>query len=61
MEEMDGLVTELLARARRYAMRTEATDWTKVASIVARNTKAMAALARAVDDQPLRAIQPRRE
>lgn len=55
------LAADLAARAARYGMRTEATDWAKVGSIVARTEQATAALARAVDDQPLRAIPPSRE
>ncbi len=57
----EALVAELLARADRYGMKTQATDWTKVTSTVARNQKATAGLARAVGDQPLRPIRPRGE
>jgi hypothetical protein len=52
------LESELVGRAERYGMRTDATDWTKVAPSVARSQKAVSALAHAVDDQPLRATPP---
>ena len=50
----------LQARAQQYGMRTELTDWAKVGQVARRSQKATAALARSVDDQPLRAIPPAR-
>lgn len=49
---------DLLARAARYDMRTGATDWANVATVVERNEKATTTLARAVAAQPLRTSPP---
>ncbi|CAN5819009.1 FAD-dependent oxidoreductase [soil metagenome] len=49
----------VLARLTVDGMRTEATDWAQVGTYVARSEEATAKLARAVDEQPLRATPPR--
>lgn len=50
----------LMARAQQYGMRTGLTDWAKVGQVAGRSQQATAALARTVDDLPLRAIPPSR-
>jgi hypothetical protein len=57
-DEAQAIAERVLARARVYGMRTDATDWAAVGTFVARSQKATAALARAVGDQPLRATPP---
>jgi len=58
--EAAAVAETLLVRAQQYGMRTELTDWAKVGPAAARSQKTTAALARTVDDQPLRAIPPAR-
>jgi len=58
--QADETLVLLMAAARRYGMKTDATDWDAVTVAAARARSASALLRAAASDRPLRAILPRR-